>query len=267
MSAKSGQPAGCPGCLSGSARRRGCRAGWEAPEGEVGACQWRELGDVLDREAQPVVRGGPHRDGDIDRDVEDRHDEGESARSGRRPGRGRRAARCRAGVRIAFVVGVDRDQARLGVGRALIQGEVERGALGDRVGVSEDSVRRVEDDVLGGLGFAWVFEGEGGRRGPGDLRPGSPSSWCCSEDRSARSPAPAPAAASISAATAAEPICCQAERLSAIASSVLPSLLAADGCSPHCSALVAMDRAALAFGFPLRRLRPRRGSRWYRRSR
>ena len=55
-------------------------------------------------------------------------------------------------VRVAFVVGVDRDQPGLGVGGALVEGEVDRGALGDRVGVAEDALWGVEDHVLGGLG-------------------------------------------------------------------------------------------------------------------
>ena len=42
-------------------------------------------------------------------------------------------------VGVAFVVGVDGDQAGLGIGGALIEGEVGGGALGDRVGVAEDA--------------------------------------------------------------------------------------------------------------------------------
>ena len=61
-------------------------------------------------------------------------------------------------VRVAFVVGVDRDQASLGAGGALLEGEVGRGALGDRVGVAENPLRGFEDDVLGGFGAPGLFE-------------------------------------------------------------------------------------------------------------
>ena len=71
-------------------------------------------------------------------------------------------------VGVAFVVGVDRDQAGLGVGGALIEGEVGGGALGDRVGVAEDPGGGVEDDVLGGLGR---------RRGFRSLKEVSRSGW------------------------------------------------------------------------------------------
>ena len=56
-------------------------------------------------------------------------------------------------------------------GRALIEGEVRRGALGDRVGVAEDALGGVEDHVLGGLGVARAVEGEGGPRS------GWPPAW------------------------------------------------------------------------------------------
>ena len=102
---------------------------------------------------KPVVAAGAHRDRDLDRDVEGRDDEGEE----------RRLARLRVEVidrrgaeqvfRFAFVVGVDGDQAGLGVGRAFVERELDRGALGDRVGVAEDALRGVEDHVLGGFGF------------------------------------------------------------------------------------------------------------------
>ena len=62
-----------------------------------------------------------------------------------------------------LVVGVDGDQPGLGVGGALVEGEVGGGAVGDRVGVAEEALGGVEDHVLGGLGAAGVVEGEGGR--------------------------------------------------------------------------------------------------------
>ena len=65
-------------------------------------------------------------------------------------------------VGFTFVVGVDGDQAGLGVGRALVEGEFGGEALGDRVGVAEDAGGGVEDDVLGGFGGARAFELEGG---------------------------------------------------------------------------------------------------------
>ena len=61
-------------------------------------------------------------------------------------------------VGVAFVVGIDGDQAGLGAGGALIEGEVGGGALGDRVRVAENPLGGVEDHVLGGLGFAGILQ-------------------------------------------------------------------------------------------------------------
>ena len=72
---------------------------------------------------------------------------------------------------ISFVVGTEGDQAGLGIGGALIEREGNRGALGDRVGVTEDPLGGIEDDILGGLRFAGMFEGEGRLRDPGGRRP------------------------------------------------------------------------------------------------
>ena len=83
-----------------------------------------------DGEAQAVVGAGADRDRDLDRDVEGGDDEGEERGLSGAWGRGRRSGRCRAGHRVAFVVGVDGDQAGLRVGGALIEGEIGRRCTG-----------------------------------------------------------------------------------------------------------------------------------------
>ena len=84
----------------------------------------RQLGDVGDGEAEAVVGAGADRDRDRDRDVQGRDDELRAAPSGP-PGADvvdRRGPEQE--VRVAFVVGVDGDQADLGVRRALVEREV-----------------------------------------------------------------------------------------------------------------------------------------------
>ena len=93
-------------------------AGREAPDGQLGAGQRGELGDVGDREAKAVVAIGADRDRDRDRDVEDGGDELQERRL---VGLGFdvvEGGRAKQEVGVAFVVGVDGDQPDLGVGRA-----------------------------------------------------------------------------------------------------------------------------------------------------
>ena len=97
VSARPGQPAGLPGAPLGKRWASWLGVGGEAPEGQVGAGQRGQLGDVLDGEAQAVVGAGAHRDRDRDRDVQGRDDEGEARGLVCSGARGRRSARCRAG--------------------------------------------------------------------------------------------------------------------------------------------------------------------------
>ncbi len=135
---------------------------WEAPEGQVRAGKRRRLGDLRDGEAQAVVRSGPDRDRDVDRDAQAGSDEGEQrglARFGAHREDRRRAEQF---ARVATGVGIDGDQACLCVRRARGEGEVSRGALGDRVGVAEEALRGIEDHVACRLGRTWTAQGEGG---------------------------------------------------------------------------------------------------------
>ena len=62
-------------------------------------------------------------------------------------------------VGVAFIVGVDRDQADLGVGGALIEGEVRGAAFGCSRGGFQRAGGSFKDDVLGGFGGARAFRG------------------------------------------------------------------------------------------------------------
>ncbi|TMK57451.1 MAG: hypothetical protein E6G51_06740 [Actinobacteria bacterium] len=82
-------------------------------------------------------------------------------------------------VGIAFVVGVDRDQASLGVARAAQEGEVDWVAGGEDFGVAKQSLGGVEGDVLRDFGpdaaefevgeEVWVTAGLRGRAGRFEL--------------------------------------------------------------------------------------------------
>ena len=123
-----GQPVGLPGVPLGKRSGSWLSSAGKPQKVSLARGQRGELGDVFDGEAQAVVGGGAHGDRDRDRDVEDGDDEGEAGGFAFGLGDDRED---RSGaeqvVRVAFVVGVDRDQPGLGVGRALVEGEV-RGA-------------------------------------------------------------------------------------------------------------------------------------------
>ena len=74
-------------------------------------------------------------------------------------------------VGFPFVVGIDGDQSGLGVGGALIFGEVRCSALSYRVGVAKDALGSIEDHIARSLGLAWIFQCEGGARS------GCPPAW------------------------------------------------------------------------------------------
>ncbi len=158
---------GAVGGIAGKAFREALRVvaffRGEAPEGEVRSGQRGELAYFLDREAEAVVAAGADGHRDADRDVQRRHDEGEERRlfAVRFEVEDRRRAEQVVG--FARVVGVDRDQPGLRVRRALVEGVVGGGAVGDRVGVAEDPLRSFEDDVARRLGRPGVGERERGR--------------------------------------------------------------------------------------------------------
>ena len=134
--------------------------GRKAPEGHGRTSQWRDLGDFGDREPQAIVAARANRDGDVDRDVQRRDDECEK---GGLPTLGFEIEDRRCSEQLVgfpFVARVDGDQPGLGVGRATIQCEIGGGAVGDRVGVAKDPLRRIEDDVAGRFGFSGFGEGE-----------------------------------------------------------------------------------------------------------
>ena len=137
--------------------------GGKSPKGELGGGEGGELGDVFDGEAEAVIGGGAHGDRDGDRDVEDRDDEREAGGFAFLGDDEKDRGRSKQLVRFTPIVGADRDQAGLRIGRAFVESEVRGAALSDRAGVAEDSGRRVEDDVLGRFRSTGAFQGKGGR--------------------------------------------------------------------------------------------------------
>ena len=156
-SVRPGQPAGSPGEPLAKRSLLWIESAGKAPDLHVDRGERRQLSDVGDREAEPVVRCGAHGDRDRDRDVQGRHvelDQGGLVGLGDEP-----VQRC--GAEQARVVG-DGDQPELRVRRALVEGEIRRCALRDRVDVAEQALWRVEDDVFRRLGGTGVFQRECG---------------------------------------------------------------------------------------------------------
>ena len=148
--------------LSGTFRSCGPSRPGIPREDQVGRGEGRGLGQLRDFEAQAVVATGADSDRDLDRDVQDRDDQPEQARL---PGTGAEIvdrSRAEQFFGFAFVVGPDRRQAGLRVGRALFQREVRGDAARNRVGVAEEPLGRVEGDGPRRLRDAGVFEREAG---------------------------------------------------------------------------------------------------------
>ena len=123
----------------------------EAPDRQRRRREGDGLRDGVDGDLQAVVRVAADVDRHYHRHVEDRHDERHPRRFVPQHLHVVDRSRTEDEVRIPFVVGDDRDQARLGAGLTFVRDEDRRAASEDRPRVAEHALGHVDVDVVDDL--------------------------------------------------------------------------------------------------------------------